>query len=215
MPGFAFDYLDGAIDEERGKWRNREAWHEVVLTPRYLRDVSDTDLTVRLFGHDYSLPFGVPPVGLGNMLWPGAEMALANAARAGEYSVYSQHFQHHRTGKNRPVRARGMLVSVIFPCKSRGHAGFAGRRVKQAGYRVLVVTLDIPVGAKRNRELRNGLKLPFSLTPNLLWQGLIHPAWALQTALRRAAGFCQLWRATGRARTRGCHSSSPISTCPE
>jgi len=44
IPQFAFDYVDGAIDQEDGKRRNREAWHDVILTPRYLRDVSEVTL---------------------------------------------------------------------------------------------------------------------------------------------------------------------------
>ena len=193
MPGFAFDYLDGAIDEERGKWRNREAWHEVVLTPRYLRDVSDTDLTVRLFGHDYSLPFGVPPVGLGNMLWPGAEMALANAARRANIPYILSTFSTTELEKIARAAPEVCWFQLYVPAKVEVMRDLL-ERVKQAGYRVLVVTLDIPVGAKRNRELRNGLKLPFSLTPNLLWQGLIHPAWALQTALRGRPDFVNVAR---------------------
>ena len=82
LPGFAFEYVDGAIDEEHGKARNRAAWHSVLLAPRYLRDVTETDLRATIFGRDYALPVGVPPVGLGNMMWPGAELALARAAQA-------------------------------------------------------------------------------------------------------------------------------------
>ncbi|MEM7256847.1 MAG: alpha-hydroxy-acid oxidizing protein, partial [Pseudomonadota bacterium] len=77
MPKFAFDYVDGGIDDESGKQRNRSDWNDVLLTPRYLKDVSDADLQATVFGKTYAMPFGVPPVGLGNMMWPGAELALA------------------------------------------------------------------------------------------------------------------------------------------
>ncbi len=68
IPSFAFDYIDAAIDEERGKLRNREAFHSVELTPRYLRNVQKTTLKTSLFGKEYAMPFGIPPVGLGNMM---------------------------------------------------------------------------------------------------------------------------------------------------
>ena len=79
LPNFAFDYVDGAIDEELAKRRNRQAFQEVHLTPRYLRDVSSVDTSAKIFGIEYSMGFGVSPVGLGNMMWPGAELALAKA----------------------------------------------------------------------------------------------------------------------------------------
>ena len=81
IPSFAYDYVDGGIDEEYGKQRNRNAWHEIELTPRYLCDVSETDLSVEIFGRRYEVPIGVPPIGLGNMMWPGAELALASQAQ--------------------------------------------------------------------------------------------------------------------------------------
>ena len=67
-------------------------------------------------------------------------------------------------------------------------------RVQEAGFHVLVVTVDIPVGAKRNRELRNGLKLPFSFTWNILWQSMIHPRWALTTLRHGPPDFVNVQR---------------------
>ena len=48
IPNFAYDYVDGGIDEEDGKQRNRNAWREIELTPRYLVDVSSADLSTTL-----------------------------------------------------------------------------------------------------------------------------------------------------------------------
>ena len=50
IPNFAFDYIDGAIDQENGKQRNRESFHAVKLTPRYLTDVSTVDISAAVFG---------------------------------------------------------------------------------------------------------------------------------------------------------------------
>ena len=65
-------------------------------------------------------------------------------------------------------------------------------RVRAAGFRVLVVTLDIPVGAKRNRELKNGLKLPFSFTPRIVWQSMIHPVWAIEQLRQGSPDFVNM-----------------------
>ena len=64
-------------------------------------------------------------------------------------------------------------------------------RAKTAGFNVLVVTLDIAVGAKRNRELKNGLKLPFKFTPKIVWEAATHPDMVTEYPVPRPAGFRQ------------------------
>ncbi|MDD9857398.1 MAG: alpha-hydroxy acid oxidase [Gammaproteobacteria bacterium] len=180
MPGFAFEYVDGGIDQEHGKRRNREAWHDMVLTPRYLRDVSRADLSAPVFGHAYSLPLGVPPVGLGNMMWPGAEAALARAAQRANIPYILSTFSTTDLDEIAALAPDVCWFQLYVP-KSAEVMKHLLKRVARANYRVLVVTLDIPVGAKRNRELRCGLKLPFSWTPGIVWQCATHPNWSLRT----------------------------------
>ncbi|MGI9309950.1 MAG: alpha-hydroxy acid oxidase [bacterium] len=193
IPAFAFDYVDGGIDQEHGKRRNRAAWHEVVLTPRYLRDVTATDLRARIFGHDYSLPFGVAPIGLGNMMWPGAEMALARAAQRANIPYILSTFSTTELEQIAAVAPEVCWFQLYVPKQVEVMDDLLAR-ARAAGCRALVVTLDIPVGAKRNRELRNGLKLPFQFTPKIVWECATHPLWSLHTALRGAPDFANVAR---------------------
>ena len=180
IPNFAYDYVDGGIDDEHGKARNRQAWHDVNLTPRYLVDVSQADLKTEIFGKTYDIPFGVPPVGLGNMMWPGAELALASAAQSANIPYILSTFS--TTDMDQIAQAApDVCWFQLYVPREEAVMKDVLDRVKSAGFHVLVVTLDIPVGAKRNRELKNGLKLPFSFTPNIVWQSMIHPRWAIET----------------------------------
>lgn len=180
IPNFAFDYVDGGIDEEDGKQRNREAWREVELTPRYLVDVSSADLSTTVFGKTYSMPFGVPPVGLGNMMWPGAEMALARASQKANIPYILSTYSTTDLAEIARAAPDVCWFQLYVPAKVETMKDLISRAT-EAGYHALVITLDIPVGAKRNRELKNNLKLPFSMTPNIIWQSAIHPVWALNT----------------------------------
>jgi len=180
MPHFAFEYIDGGIDQEHGKRRNRDAWHAIDITPRYLRDVSDTDLSVSLFGRDYALPLGIAPVGLGNMLWPGAETALASAAQRANMPYILSTFSTTPLDDIAGCAPDVCWFQLYVPKRVEVMRDLLAR-VARAGYRVLVVTVDIPVGAKRNRELRCGLKLPFSWTPRIVWECATHPNWSLRT----------------------------------
>jgi isopentenyl diphosphate isomerase/L-lactate dehydrogenase-like FMN-dependent dehydrogenase len=178
LPKFAFDYVDAAIDYERGKRRNRESFHQIRLTPRYLRDVAATDISTTVFGDAYAMGFGVSPVGLGNMMWPGSEMALAKAAQVARIPFVLSTFSTTPMEEVAEAAPEVSWFQLYVPKKLEVTREIIAR-AGEAGFRVLVVTLDIPVGAKRNRELKNGLKLPFSFTPAMVWQGMLHPVWAL------------------------------------
>ena len=82
VPRFAFEYLDGGCNEDVNLARNRAALRDVTLRPEYLVDYAGADLRTELFGHVYDAPFGVSPVGLQGLVWPGAPEILARAARA-------------------------------------------------------------------------------------------------------------------------------------
>jgi len=179
IPKFAFDYVDGAIDEESGKRRNRASFQQVQLTPRYLTDVSTVDISAAVFGKRYDMAFGVSPVGLGNMTWPGAEMALATAAQRANIPYLLSTFSTTSLEDIAKAVPDVGWFQLYVPKKLDITRELISR-AKQAGFKVLVVTLDIPVGAKRNRELKNGLKLPFSFTPDIVWQSMIHPVWAIE-----------------------------------
>jgi len=179
MPHFAFEYVDGGIDQERGKRRNRDAWHAIELTPRYLRDVTATDTTATVFGRDYALPIGIPPVGLGNMMWPGAEAALATAAQRANIPYILSTFSTTPLDDIARLAPDVCWFQLYVPRRESVMRDLLAR-VARAGFRVLVVTVDIPVGAKRNRELRCGLKLPFSWTPRIVWECATHPRWSLR-----------------------------------
>ena len=179
IPNFAFEYVDAAIDEEIGKRRNREAFNEIKLTPRYLTDVSSTDITVQVFDKRYDLPLGVPPIGLGNMMWPGAEMALARAAQRSNIPYILSTFSTTLLEDIANAAPEVCWFQLYVPKKLDVTKELIAR-TKQAGFKVLVVTLDIPIGAKRNREIKNDLKLPFSFTPRIVWQSAMRPVWAFE-----------------------------------
>ncbi len=180
IPSFAFDYVDGGIDDEKGKQRNRNAFHDIELIPRYLTDVSSVDISTEIFGKHYAIPFGVPPIGLGNMMWPGAEAALAQACQKSSIPYILSTFSTTQLEEIAQIAPDVCWFQLYMPNDIEVMKDII-RRVKCAGFNALVITLDIPVGAKRNREIKNGLKLPFRLTPNIIWQSIIHPVWAIQT----------------------------------
>lgn len=181
VPRVAFDYMDGGAESENGLARNRAAFDRIRLVPRYLVDVTTRDITRELFGRRWSMPLGVAPTGLASLIWPGADFMLARAAAAADVPF---------------ILSTAATASLEEVAKAApGHGWFqlyAGRdqhivddlvrRAHAAGYPVLVVTVDIPVPGKRDRDIRNGLTLPLRPRPGTIVDVLRRPAWLWASA---------------------------------
>ena len=57
-------------------------------------------------------------------------------------------------------------------------------RASAAGYRTLVLTLDVPEVGRRPRELRRGFKMPFKIGPRQFVDFALHPRWSLSTLIQ-------------------------------
>src|ERR1700681_2237901 len=80
LPRFVFDYLDGGAGSEAGIARNEQAFADIVFKPRALVNIEERDLSTTLFGRRWAAPFGIAPVGLGNLMCPRGDEAIARAA---------------------------------------------------------------------------------------------------------------------------------------
>src|SRR5438105_15652523 len=80
IPRFAFEYLDGGCNEDVNLHKNTHELRQVEIVPRYLKNYAGADLKTELFGHTYDAPFGVSPVGLQGLMWPGAAEILPKRA---------------------------------------------------------------------------------------------------------------------------------------
>lgn len=191
MPRFAWEYLTSGIGEEKCIARNRAALENVLLSPRYLTDVSEVDTSCELFGHRYDLGIGISPVGLSNMMWPNAESILARAAQQANIP-YTLSTMGTTKLEDIAKLAPDVAWFQLYVPRQRDVMQDIINRVKQAQYKVLVVTVDIPIGAKRDKELRNGLILPFKFTPQIIAQAMSCPAWSMQTLKQGIPSFVNL-----------------------
>jgi len=193
LPRLARDYLEGGIGSEVALRRDRAALDAVTLLPRYGREVSKIDLTAPLFGRDYPLPFGVSPMGLANLVWPGADQALTQAAQAAgiPYVLSTVGTSAIETVAHAAPDVWWFQLYGIDVDDHRVSWDLI-RRAEAAGAGVLVLTLDVPLLARRRRDMRNGLTLPFRLSPALIADALAHPAWTLGTLRRGRPCFASL-----------------------
>ena len=76
-----FDFIDGGAGEERATRRNREALARVELMPRVLVNVETRRIACDFLGRRWGLPFGIAPMGMCDLAWPGTDRAFGDAAR--------------------------------------------------------------------------------------------------------------------------------------
>ncbi len=185
IPHFAFEYMDGGAGEDTGIARNWAAFNSVELVPRYGVMPTLPPADVELFGRRYSAPFGVAPMGGPALVWPGADLFMAQAAQRARVP-YTLGTVGGLSIEQAAAVAPDVLWFQLYRLARNDHAvGFdLVRRAEAAGVHVLVLTVDVPVRTVRTREVRVGLGGgPFRPDLRMIFDMLSAPGWML--ALQR------------------------------
>src|SRR6266853_520426 len=184
LPKIAFDFIEGGLEDERGLERNTSAFHRHRLLPRYLVDVSKRDQSAALFGRTYASPFGIAPTGGAGLFRRGADLMLAEAAAEANIPYImsgSSNDSLETAARVAPDNAWYQLYAARDGAISEDLV----RRTADAGLQALVLTVDVPVRPRRERNIRNGfanirgtwLKAALSLKPAVLAEAMQHPGW--------------------------------------
>jgi len=180
VPRFAFDWVDGAANDEECARRNIRALAAVELLPRYCIDVDTIATDVELFGRHYSSPFGVAPMGSAGMMWPGAEIFLAREAQRRRVPYILA------TPANASIERIAEIAPDVFwfqlyrfPYNDHAITFDLVKRADAAGAHVLVPTIDSAGKSKRPRDMRNGVKVPFRIGPKTFFQVATSPHWTM------------------------------------
>ena len=183
LPKVAWDYLERGAEDDITMTANRVALERILFRPRTLVDVSARSLQHTLFGKTYTAPFGIAPTGAAGLYCHDADVALARAAAtAGVPFVLStaSFVAMERVAQ----QAAGSKWFQLYMSKDRDAAERLVKRALAAGFEALVVTTDVPVGANREYNLRNGFTIPFRINARNVVDGLLHPRWLTQVFLR-------------------------------
>ncbi|NRB34918.1 MAG: alpha-hydroxy-acid oxidizing protein [Rhodobacteraceae bacterium] len=181
LPKFVWEYLDSGTGTETTAARNRTALDRIGFAPSILHGEIDVDLSTSFLGQDHPLPVGFAPVGMSGLIWPGAERFLATAAaQAGIPFCLSTVASQAPEDLAPHLGDHGWFQ--LYPPRDVEIRKDSLARARDAGFKVLVLTADVPVASRRERLLRSGLTQPPRLTPRLMAQVALRPAWALATA---------------------------------
>jgi isopentenyl diphosphate isomerase/L-lactate dehydrogenase-like FMN-dependent dehydrogenase len=183
LPRFVFEWLDRGAEDEVALRNNRQAFENIKIQARVLRNVSTRTLETKLFGKTFKMPYGVSPTGTAGLLAFGGEIGVAKAAaRAGVPCAVGTNAQ--TAMEDIIEQAGGDLWFQLYIWSDKEMSRQLVERVKSAGYEILIVTVDGPVGPNREYNKKNGFSMPVKYTPRLIAQLLAKPGWLMSCLLQ-------------------------------
>jgi len=176
LPKAIFDFFDGGAEDEVTLLDNQAAFVRTRLLPRVLKNVANISTEVELLGKTSALPMAIAPTGAVGFGWRGGDIAIAKAAVAANipYTLSSA-----ATASIEQVAraAPGRLWFQAYILKNKPFLDHLIARALAADYEALMITVDLPVGGKRERDFKNHFSVPFRFTKKNLWDFSTHPRW--------------------------------------
>jgi L-lactate dehydrogenase (cytochrome) len=176
VPQAVFDYADGAAEDESTKENNRSAFQKWKFIPDVLTDVSEVDTHTKVLETDMPYPFALGPTAISYLFHHAGEPAVARAASKRNFpstlsSIASTNIEDYAESSN------GSVWFQMYVWKNREISHDFIKRCKASNYKAIMLTVDVPVGGKRERDLRSGMTVPPQLTLASIIDAAFHPNW--------------------------------------
>jgi L-lactate dehydrogenase (cytochrome) len=182
LPKMAFDYFDGAALTEYGEFLGREAIKKIRLAPKVLGVGSSREISHRILGHKTDLPFGIAPMGMCNLSHPRADKIIAKVGATFNtpvcFSTMASTSMEETIGL---TNGNGWFQLYVYDDPEAGLE--MARRAAKAGYKTLILTVDVPDLGRRPRELRQNFKVPWWPSISQFIDCAIHPSWSISMLL--------------------------------
>ncbi|GAB4348827.1 MAG: alpha-hydroxy acid oxidase [Immundisolibacter sp.] len=179
LPRLVFDFIDAGAEREITLRANTADFERLRFAPRVLTDASQIDTGTTLLGEQIALPLLIAPMGLCGLVHPQGELALARAARAAGIPLVLSTAASYALEAVMDAAA-GNLWFQLYLFRDRDFTRSLLQRARSAGYRALVVTVDLARGGKREKDIHNGFTVPPRFTRRAAADLLRHPRWLLR-----------------------------------
>jgi (S)-mandelate dehydrogenase len=178
LPRCIFDFFDGGAEDEATLRSNRAAFERVRIAPRTLVDVTRVDPSTSILGARSALPLAVGPTGGVGFGWHRGDVGIARAAAAAGVP-YTLSTMATASIERVAREAGGRLWFQAYVFRQREITIELIERARRLGYEALMITVDVPVGGKRERDFRNDFTMPFRFSPRNVLDFAAHPGWVL------------------------------------
>ena len=182
LPKCIFGFIQGGAEDEVSVKNNREAFNRYKLLPRVMVDTTARSTQTETFGHVWNAPFAIAPMGAMAVAVPDADRILASAAAQANIPFVLSGASLRRMEDVMQVNELAWFQAYLTAHVEDNLKLI--ERVGNSGFRTLVITADVAVGANRENDLRNGYTSPLRPSFKLLIDGLSHPNWMINTFIR-------------------------------
>ncbi|WP_029149414.1 alpha-hydroxy acid oxidase [Microbacterium indicum] len=176
-PAAAFDYTDGAADQELSIARAREAFEDIEFHPDILRPAEHVDTTTEILGGTSALPFGIAPTGFTRLMQTEGETAGAGAAGAAGIPFTLSTLGTTSIEDVKKANPNGRNWFQLYVLRDREVSYGLVKRAAEAGFDTLHFTVDTPIAGNRMRDSRNGFSIPPQLTLGTIANAIPRPWW--------------------------------------
>ena len=188
LPHFSAEYLFSGTGYDNAINNNQRILNNIFLTPNYLRGTVKPNLNTNILGCEFNVPFGIAPVGLTSLIWPGAEkylskMAVKNKLPFSLSTVACASIEEI----SKYLDNQGWFQ--LYPPENKEIRNDLLKRAKNNGYKVLIVTADIPASSRRERLRLAGVSVPPKTNLRTIYHAAICPAWSIGTLINGIPAF--------------------------
>lgn len=153
LPPAHWGYLATGVDGDRTLRANREAFDRVQIRARHLVDVRRVDTASEFLGQPLGSPLFLCPVSSLRAFHPEGELAVARAAKAegtvaGLSTLTTSRIEEVIAARGEPVWFQ------LYPSNDAAVMRAIVKRAEAAGCRVLLLTVDVPLGPNRETQFR-------------------------------------------------------------
>ena len=196
-PRAAFDYADGAAEDEISLGRARQAFRDIEFHPTILRDVSDVRTGWQVLGQQVALPFAIAPTGFTRLMHTEGELAGARVAAAAGIPFSLSTLGTASIEDVAAAVPQGRKWFQLYMWRDRDRSMALVRRAAEAGFDTLLATVDVPVAGARLRDVRNGMSIPPALTLRTALDAALRPHWWFDLLTTEPLSFASLDRWSG------------------
>ena len=196
-PKAAFDYTDGAAEDELSLARARQAFRDIEFHPTILRDVATVDTGWDVLGRRVEWPFAIAPTGFTRLMHTEGELAGARAAGRSGIPFSLSTLGTASIEDVKAVNPHGRNWFQLYMWKDRDRSMALVERAAAAGFDTLLVTVDVPVAGARLRDVRNGMSIPPTLTMRTVLNAVPRARWWFDLLTTEPLSFASLDRWPG------------------
>ncbi|XP_070566013.1 2-Hydroxyacid oxidase 2-like isoform X3 [Ptychodera flava] len=154
LPISAWSYYSSGADNEETLRENREAYRRYWLKPRILRDVSVIDISTSVLGEKVDAPICISPTAFHCKAHSDGEIATCKGAADMNTLMTLSSISNKSLEEVAAARPNSPKWQNVYPLRHRDITKDIVKRAERAGFKAVVMSVDIPTGGFKRRAVR-------------------------------------------------------------